>query len=413
MNIVDAVRGLTKRPKAWRLFLAAIFLVPVLLVLPHARSLVIRNAVITAYKADFRAPISGQIESIQLRPGMQAGIGEIAMILHNPRVDSSRLARLEAEAAAARGQVERLREDLAVTRLLAAERHAQMDRYGDAVASEVGKRRESSENEGQALQAELIAARANAERVRDLYGRELVSPAELENAESAYLAAVSRQRENELLSQRLAEQADEIQAGVFQVSEPDGVLAMRQMTQQLDLDIVHLQRQLQLDETAMQAVEAEYEKARASHALATRAEIGLPEGHTVWEVYGSTGTWVSEGSPILSTVNCNELMADIAIDDSTLELIEPGHAVKLRLFGRLEFMTGEVVLVRGSGGLGDLPVLAAEMPHRGQRKGRVLVRINDSSLVSMSEQSCGIGRTTYAEFEGVGLFRIMFHPLFR
>ena len=95
VNVSEYLIRLTQDPRAWRVFLVLVFTVPVLLVLPHARSLVVRNAVITAYLGDIRAPIDGRIEEIHQPPGTLVREGETAMTLRNDRFSRSQLARLE------------------------------------------------------------------------------------------------------------------------------------------------------------------------------------------------------------------------------------------------------------------------------------------------------------------------------
>jgi len=106
-------------------------------------------------------------------------------------------------------------------------------------------------------------------------------------------------------------------------------------------------------------------------------------------------------------------MVDIALDDALLQLVEPGQEVSVRLFGTLQRLSATVVLVRGSAALADEHVLAAAVTDRGLRKGRVLAAIDDPEPPRDTSSTCGIGRTAYAEFEDIGLFTLLFFPLFR
>ena len=412
MDAVRLLRELTERRWAWRTFLALAFLVPVLLVLPHARSLVVRNAVITAYLSDLRAPISGEVEAINLRPGSMPAPGVPAMILRNDRVDGSRVARLQVQRNAAERQVAGLRENLDATRTILAERQAQLESYVQAVYLEVNKQLRQAQDEARALKVVLKSASASLERARSLSGDDLLSLSELEASEADYEEALSRFSANQLEIERLSQQLVEIGQGVFQVTVPDGVLLTQQMTQQLVLEVIQLERQFHQGETEWRVAEAEYQKAAAALQHASVAEIQLRPTATVWNIYASLGAWVTEGTPLMSVVDCSNLLVDIAIDDATLEMIKPDQKVKLRLFGTLKYLTAKVVLVRGSGGLGDTPVLAAKVQHRGKREGRVLAKLDESRLTVMPQESCAIGRIAYAEFEGIGLLQIFLYPFF-
>jgi len=413
MDVPQLLMRLTQNRWAWRTFLALVALVPVLLVLPHARSLVVRNAVITAYLGDIKAPIDGRIETIDVSPGSVARAGQAAMAIHNVRVNRGELAGLEVRLGQAESQISRLRENLASVSKLASARNTQQDDFVDAVERDLRRRLRDAEDETPAREADLKAAESSLERVRNLAADDLASPAELESADAAYQQAVADRASNQLLRRRLAEQLEEIEKGVFQIDQPDGIMFTRQMAQQLDLEVIRLEQTLRDRETEWKALEAEYAAAKIAWENSAHAEIELKPGATVWNVYATRGTWTTEGTVLMSVVDCSNLMADIAVDDATLELIEPGQKVRLRLFGTFESVSATVVLVRGSAGLGDIPVLAAEVHNRGDRKGRVLARLDESRLAGLAENSCAIGRTTYAEFEGISVLETILYPLFR
>lgn len=411
-NLIDWITNLTTRKWPWRLTLTAAFLLPVILVLPHARSLVVRNAVVTAYVAEYRAPIGGRVTAVNVVPGARASSQEPAVALFNDRADGSRVARLEIEAAGRAEQVNALRERVEDLRAVREMQQAQLGTYDLALASEATKMLEIARQEALAADADLAAATSNHERALSLREDGLVSAAEMERAEAQYKSAQARYAAAQLRQQRLEEQVEEVRQGVFQLDAPDGVHSNLQLAQSLSLALVDLERQLALDEAEWHATEAEYQEATREHLANTKAEIFLPDDATVWEVFTSPSVWVEEGSRLLAAVDCTELYVDIAMDDAVLELIEPGHKVRMRVFGSFEFTEATVTLVRGSNGLQGGPKLAAEISDRGSRKGRVLARLDESRLTGMDSQSCGIGRTSYAEFEDIGLFKIMFHPLF-
>ncbi len=56
---------------------------------------------------------------------------------------------------------------------------------------------------------------------------------------------------------------------------------------------------------------------------------------------------------------------------------------------------------------------AAAIKSRSVRDGRVLVEIKDDKLYNEVEKFCGVGRTAYAEFEGIGLLEQYFGVFLR
>jgi multidrug resistance efflux pump len=413
MSLVQLVIRLSQRRWAWRITLALVFLVPILAVLPHARSLVVRNAVITAYLNDVKAPIDGRVDAIRVRPGDVATTDVAALTLQNDLAVRGGLARLDAERVAAAAEVPRLRQALESLRAQSKARHAELDAFVEAVSDDLTSQLKRATDQSQALAVELKAASGNVDRARTLNRGGLLPKADLEIAEATYERAVAAHSSSDLARTRLMRQLDEIQHGVFQIEVPGGIQQTRQLIQDLDLQIVQVERQLRQSEAEASTARAAYGAAEPDFQNEAVADVRIRPGLTVWNVYESDGNWVTKGTVLASSVDCSSLMADIAVDDAALELIEPGQKVRLRLFGTFEYFPATVILVRGSAGLIDTPVLAAEMRTRGARSGRVLARLDDSRLSAVSRQSCGIGRTAYAEFEGISMWELILYPLFR
>lgn len=411
---VELLRELAQNRRAWRLTLIGIIVIPILLVLPHARSLVVRNAVTTAYLSILKAPISGHVDEISVVAGSVSREDQPLLSLRNDRVDGSRVARLEVLRSRLRDEVAQLRTQLDAARALALTRKAEYASNVSSVTQDLHSQVRTLNDRVSARSAALKEAEGNLERVRRLFEIDLLSPSDVEAAEVAFENARAEFSASGEERARVAERLDEIQSGVFQVEIPEGVLMTRQASQELDLEVMRLERALAGSEANLQATIAETQAARQSFRNQSSAGLTLPPGKTVWRVHATEGTWANEGASLLTFVDCSRLMLDIAVDDATLELIEPGDKVNLRLFGSFEKRTARVILVRGSAAMAsDDSVLAAEVDTRGARKGRVLAALDPSELSEMPAASCGIGRTAYAEFEDLNLFEILILPLFR
>lgn len=95
-------------------------------------------------------------------------------------------------------------------------------------------------------------------------------------------------------------------------------------------------------------------------------------------------------------------------EDATIALIHPGHLVRIRLFGSNRSINGTVVQVMGSGSKWPDHRFAAGLKDKSVRDGRVLVQIDDPQLSGDTKRFCGVGRTAYAKFEGIGLIEQYF-----
>lgn len=404
---------LTQNRLAWRLFLIALFVIPMLLVLPHLRSLVIRNAVITARVSEVRAPISGQVVALDTVRGATAASSDPVLIIVNDRVDRSHVAKLEVIQSLAGQQLAAMRDALAALRRNAGQRNAELTGYTHSVALELEQRRLILADRAQALLAAVEQTRSSLERARTLHENDNFSDADLQAAESRYLEANAQLTQNRQDQDRLEQQVAEIRQGIFQVSVPDGPLLTRNMVQALDVEIARSELQLRELESRVQANQAELDAARALLQQNAKAEVALPPGATVWDINVSVGNYVSAGTPLLSWVDCGNLLVDIAVDDATLELMSDGQQVRVRPYGTFDFLHGPISLSRGSSSLGSVDHLAAAVQHRGPREGRVIADLGETRLSDESHQACGIGRTAYAEFEGISFLETVFFPLFR
>lgn len=411
---VERLRKLVASRRAWRLTVAAVVVVPILFVLPHARSLVVRNAVTTAYLYPMKAPISGFVREVAAEAGAVSVDGMTLVSIHNDRVDDSRVARLEVLRERAQEEVDQLRLQLETLQVLADRRNREYLSNVRSAEQDLASQLQIVTDRTRASESALAEAQGNRERIRRLYESELLSISDVEAAEAAYESALANRSANELERIRLTGRLEEIEQGVFQVDMPDGVLLTRQAAQDLNVELMRLQLETKRSEANLQATIAETEAAREALNRQAAAEMRLPGGKKIWQVQAAPGTWATEGSTLLTFVDCEHLMVDIAVDDATLELIEPGSDVRVRLFGSFEYRPAKVMLVRGSAALrSDSSTLAGEVENRGVRKGRVLARLEPSNLSERPPASCGIGRTAYAEFEDLNLFELLILPIFR
>src|SRR5437773_11760028 len=67
--------------------LVVLVVAPILALLPHMRSLISKNAVVTAFVYTARAPISGRVGSLPARSGTVIRDGHAAAWVEDPRVD--------------------------------------------------------------------------------------------------------------------------------------------------------------------------------------------------------------------------------------------------------------------------------------------------------------------------------------
>jgi multidrug resistance efflux pump len=413
MSVRLLLTRLTANRKVWRLALAILLVVPLLIVAPHLRSLVVRNAVVTAYFKALRAPINGDVVAVTVSPGERVAGRTAAMRIANPRVDGSRVARLQAVRDETARQVAAEEAAIADIRRKIDAKQTELGRYVGSLFDELETKKEVLTERSEAYDSSVKEADNALKRARRLVKRKNMSRADLDAAEAKFHDAKADRIENTLELRRLSKQLGDLGQGVFQTDVPDGALQAQFLSQQLELELVRQDRELGQMKTELMAVEAELASAKKALHSETEAVISVPPDMTVWHTDVTLGSSVTKGTKLLSYVDCSSLLLDIAVDDATLELIRPGQAVRVHIFGRPGSIDGVVRLVRGSAALADSDDLAATVPDRGIRDGRVLASLDDSTLAADTGRTCGIGRAAYADFEGIGFFESVFLPLVR
>jgi hypothetical protein len=123
------------------------------------------------------------------------------------------------------------------------------------------------------------------------------------------------------------------------------------------------------------------------------------------------GQFVEAGAPVFTFVDCRSLLIDMRLDDSVLGLVDAGDTVRFRLFGSLDWHEAAVALVRGSGAVMDEQMLATAAS-RNTRDGQVLAQIPADALGRDGDSFCGIGRKSFAQLRGIGLFHEFARRLF-
>jgi multidrug resistance efflux pump len=261
-------------------------------------------------------------------------------------------------------------------------------------------------------EARVAEARSDMKRIKALHADGKASRQSLEEAALELRIAEGDRATDELEREQIRAHLEALKSEVFDTDAVDGPLQAQRAI--LDLEILALQREdeLRKNEARKAAVGAELEAALEALKDRSDATIVVTPGMHIWRVNVRPGMNVSVGHELLSYVDCKELLVDIAVDDATLELIDTGQPVRLRVFGRPQEVVAKVLLVRGSGGVAEGTRLAAAVRDRALRDGQVLARIEGGALGDAPGRTCDIGRTSYAEFEGIGFFEAVIGPLF-
>jgi multidrug resistance efflux pump len=386
---------------AW-LLVMAVLLLPMPALFRYLRTFIVRNAVVTAYVYDVRAPIDGVVVSVNATPGTVSGQSPV-VVLRNSRTPHTEIDMLEARYREKSKSAAFLQEEIAAlqSRMIVSESHLsdyrtllQHDLYQTVAILK-------ARQEGQ--EARLKEAAQLRTRNSQLIKINAVALADFDRIEADYLHAESLVQSTRLEQKQIEHRRQMLRNDLFPSNLSDGVLQIQNQINTLFISILEYKRRIQETEADLAADCTSLQSARADLERRSTAAVQLPDTSVIWEVDVRTGMEVLKGDRILSTIDRSTLLVDVAIDDSTLALIHPGHPVRIRLFGSERFIDGKVVLVSGSAADRSAARFAATVKAKSVRDGRVLVRIDDPELYRDTARFCGVGHTAFAEFEGIGL----------
>jgi len=401
--------------KKWVLWLLIGFiaLLPMPAMVQYLQTFIVRNAVVTAYRYEVRAAIDGVVEILDARPGEIPGNGPV-LVLRNRRVTAADLEALEAQHREMKkyhafllGELSTLETRLNESQELLWDYRALLEKDLDQTLAILAARQE-----GEA--ARLTEADQIRTRAARLLKTSTVAQADIDRAEADFLEARARFNATGLERHQMEHRRQMLQQDLFLSDFSDGILKAQDLTNDLQMEILHAKRRIQTTETKLAQDAATLAALHQDMTQKlTTAIVELPDSAVIWDVDVRTGMEVTKGDRMLSYIDRSRLLVDVAVDDATIALIHPGHRVRIRLFGSNRSINGKVIQVMGSGSNWPDHRFAAGPKDKSVRDGRVLVRIDDGQLSGDTRRFCGVGRTAYAEFEGIGLIEQYFGTFLR
>jgi len=386
--------------------------IPAAFVVLGVRGFVVRNAVVTARLQLAEAPIGGIVTRADLALGEPAGAATPVVALHDPRRDPQRLDSLAAEIERTLRSLETHQDAISWYDDSIAALQGELDALIEALKTDLQLAARVTEADIAAEQARLAYLTAEAERASRLLGsgesRAQVDAAEADRAESE--ARLARHRAQ---AERLQHRLGFLDSSLLVLEEVDDAIALAAAIRDLKHERQRTGRAASELEASLDALNDELTSAQQAFAALSDAEVSLPAGGVVWEVFAEPGAAVTAGEPLFSYALCDRRMAQATVDDSTVELLRQDHPVTVYLYGEGTPIAGQVKAVYGSGAhIARSRLLAANVQEVGITDAIVLIEIGPASEPAQRRRLCDIGRTAYVEFEGIGFLDPFINRLF-
>jgi multidrug resistance efflux pump len=399
--------------KKWFTWFLIIFIVllPVPTLIHHLQSFIVRNAVVTAYRYEVRAPIDGVIE-VLARPGTFSK-GSPALILRNRRIPRAEIDGLEAKHQAGLQYHAFLQKELSDLESHLEASQELLSKYRAMIRKDLDQNMDILKACQDGKTAQMKEAAQIRKRIMSLDKAKVVSQERIEQAETHFCEAEAQVNITRLEQERNDHHSQMLTQKLLPSDLSNGALRVQDWIYDLQIEILDSKRRIHAVEADLATDAKTIQILNNDMDKTAKAVIMLPDTAVIWDVEVNTGLEVAKGDRILSYIDRSQLMVEVVFDDASIELIHPDHSVSIRMFGSNRLINGTVIRVSGSGS--DWPVerFAAGVKGKSLRDGRVLVQIDDPQLYDDVERFCGVGRTAYAEFEGIGLLELYFGTFLR
>jgi len=374
---------------------------------PYLRSIIVRDAAVTAWARFAIAPIDGVISSDLPRVSSQVGDDGHMFSINNPLLFEETAAVTAAifKLDMARVRRDELSAQVKEVEALQANRQRLKSAYAGAFKAEIQSEIENYERQAEVLGERIQILQRLIERQESLESVEALSEAVLD--ETKLRVSDLLQQEAQVIAQlKLARLRQQLASeGVYVSAEGDDPGWVRESEVTLRLESYELRHRLAEANVEVKDSEALLEVEEALLGRLTNAEVTAPPGSFIERVHTIPGTTVKAGDTILEWANCQQLLVDVPVSDAEVALLAPGMPAEVVMEGERAAREGVIEFLRGSSAIIGRESLVAVAKGRGTRKSaQAVVRL---STQASPGEACPIGRAAFVEFPDVGVIDVI------
>lgn len=328
------------------------------LLTPYALNIQSAKANINGKLVDVRSPIAGNLILKNYEAGQLVKANEELGVIHNPRADALLLKReeLEGQLSKARKQLEGLKEKRANYQDLLAEIDKYVDQQVGKIEQQEQLKDQRDEFEVGQLKRQVNEAKLELEKKvkeekkaeKEAYRFDQLAKAggiSINDAEKFQLIAEQAQKEVSKATEQYQQKVLELQAtksglSSEQLNYRETIGNTEERRQQL---IVHKQQvlteRLNLEQESIglqgqaEAIETELKQVKDQLQSRGIASIKSPISGPIWSVIAHSNEYLSENSPILKLIDCDQRWVEALFPETIADRLEPGQTVKVNLLG--------------------------------------------------------------------------------
>ncbi len=392
--------------------IALLLAVPLAFLAVSVRGFVVRNAVVTAELGIARAPIDGEVTESTLGAGQALQGAAARILLRNPRSDPRSLDALVAEIADVLREIENHRSDLSWHDATIAESEARLQAILSGMKLDLQMQHEIVLSDIAALKARLALAEAQYERVQRLQGT-AASQANLDAALAQLDETRAKIASLQLTAEQIEQRRDFLDHSIPLVDFAGLAVTLADRIADMRIERQGVARETATLESRLVKLQDRLDSEQETYDRLASFERALPAGSAVWEIFAPPGAAVTAGAPLFSYIDCDQRLAEVAVEDSTVALIQAGHQAMVRIYGSDETIAGTVVAIYGSAAEAEeRATLAANIAELDHGDAIALIAIEPADEASRRFRLCDVGRTAYVSFEGIGFLDPLINRLF-
>lgn len=374
---------------------------------PYLRSIIVRDAAITAWTRFAIAPIDGVISSDLPRVSSQVGDDGHMFSINNPLLfkETAAVQSARSRLDMARIRQQELSEQVLEIQTMEDNRLRLKSAYAGAFKAEIQSEIENYERQAEVLGERIQILQRLIERQESLESVEALSEAVLD--ETKLRVSDLLQQEAQVIAQlKLARLRQQLASeGVYVSAEGDDPGWVRESEVTLRLESYQLRHRLTEANVEVKDTEALLEVEEALLERLTNAEVTAPPGSFIERVHTIPGATVKAGDTILEWANCQQLLVDVPVSDAEVALLAPGMPAEVVMEGERAAREGVIEFLRGSSAIIGRESLVAVAKGRGTRKSaQAVVRLTTQASPG---EACPIGRAAFVEFPDVGVIDVI------
>ncbi|MDD5729073.1 MAG: efflux RND transporter periplasmic adaptor subunit [Victivallales bacterium] len=370
-----------------------LLIVFIISVVPNFYSHTSSDGIITARTTTITSPIEGVLHfQGNVRYGDYFRKGQLIGEVLNDRIDFSYLQELITEKKTLEGRIASFSKRIVRYNDLNNELKKNVDDFQKFSVRKFESQIKQAQNKIKHQQAEFERAKKEYSAVRRLEKVKAVRTRELEKAEANFLQASERLRESEEFLKELENYLAAINTGIFLGQGNNDSPYSKQRMDQLVIELALADTAVKEARNRVEGIDQQIEKERERIQKVKDFRITAPFNGLIWQKPLTEGSTVVIGSELIVLLDCSSIFLEVMLSEVQFDHIKAGQQIKYRLYGDVDFYTGNIVALRGAETNIDEKNKAAVLKKDEKKEFRIWIKINPEELDLKPENFYQVGR---------------------